>query len=264
MLTGLRTQLTTDPKGFFIRQLYRLVCIMPFVALVRLWSLVARVWPRPPLPQVPYVVFITSVIHPAMHKTVSFGAVRSTYTPEERLAHTVESIKSVRQHIPGAHVVLVEGGLVDVSGTLAPLVETYLYLGKQRLVRWACDGTSKSLGEAVMLFLAAKKVSVQAPYYFKLSGRYVLNETFDLSAWSQTGFSFLVLRPDFFSTRLYGFAAPMFKRWKDAVLMGMPYHLIDYPVENTLMRFVPKRFLQRLSHLGVSGLGGSSNDQIRE
>ena len=139
-----------------------------------------------------------------------------------------------------------------------------MYMGGEGVVRAACDGTSKSLGEAVMLYLAARRIKFCADYYFKLSGRYFLNDNFNLSEWRKNGFSFLVLRPDFFSTRLYGFSDAMFVCWKYAIVKGMPYHLMDYPVENTLMRFVPKKLLIRMSRLGVSGLGGSSFDHIEE
>lgn len=263
-MSNLRAQLTTNLPGFFGRQLFRIFVIIPWVLLVRLFGFFRALFGVELNPSVPYVVFISSVIYPSMGKVVSFGAVRSTYTPEERLQHTKQTIVSVRQHLPGAHIVLVEGGLEDVASDLQSLVDTYLFLGKHWLVRWACDGKSKSLGEAVMLWFASRRVPVTAHFYYKVSGRYVLDETFDAKDWPIDGFSFLVLRSDFFSTRLYGFSNVMFNKWQEAVLMGMPYHLMDYPIENTLMRFVPKKFLHTMTHLGVSGLGGSSFDQIKE
>lgn len=263
-MSNLRAQLATDLPGFIGRQFFRILVIVPWIVGVRIYGLIRSLFGMVTTPTVPYVVFVSSVIYPSMSKAVSFGAVRSTYTPKERLEHTRQTIASIRKYLPGAHVVLVEGGLTDVVTDLQPLVDTYLFLGKNRLVRWACDGKSKSLGEAVMLWYASRCVPVVAGYYFKLSGRYTLDETFDSKTWPSDGFSFLVLRSDFFSTRLYGFSRVMYKKWQEMILLGMPYHLMDYPVENTLMRFVPKRNLHSMSHLGVSGLGGSSFDQIKE
>jgi hypothetical protein len=115
------------------------------------------------------------------------------------------------------------------------------------------------------MLLSALRVShPESNYYFKMSGRYRLNDNFSLSSWSSNGWSFLCLNPEYYSTRLYGFSANSFAQWVSCLFKGLPFCLLDYPIEHTLAKFVPRKFVTCLTELGITGVGASSRDTILE
>jgi hypothetical protein len=161
--------------------------------------------------------------------------------------------------------VQVEGGLKStLPFGLEQQPDLFLYVGDQKLVRLACDSKNKSLGEAMILLAAIKKLPWQAEYYFKISGRYYLNDRFNIAMWRHPMFMFYAIREDFLSTRLYGFYKNFFPLWRLALIRGLPLACIDYAIENTLSKFIPKKDIYKLTYLGVSGASGSSDDVIEE
>lgn len=214
---------------------------------------------------VAYCFIITSVIYSEVGRKVSYNGVRSVFTPEERSEQTKNTIESIKERVPNAKVVLIEAGKKkDLPFGLSDLPDQYIYVGTSKLVRLTVDSKIKSLGEAVMILESFKSLKYKAKYYFKMSGRYKLNENFDLSKWSNAGFTLYKIKEDYFCTRLYGFKGSLFKFWKLVLLRGLPFNLIDYPIEHTLAKFVPKKKITHLYPIGVSGIGASSSEIIKE
>lgn len=255
-----------NPLLFLLRQLYRVVFVFPFEVIV---SLVFFFIPREKANDKPpssFCFLITSVIYSQENKKVTYGGARSIFSPEERAEQTARTIATIRQKVPQAKIVLIEGGLrSDLPAGLTEMADQYLYLGDKKLVRWACDSTFKSLGEASMLLCAFKYLKRDADFYFKISGRYFLNDEFNLNDWNNGGFVFQFKQADYVSTRLYGFRKEMLNIWKYALIKGLPFSFIGYAIENTLAKFIPKKFTRRINRLGVTGLSATvKNDLIRE
>lgn len=261
-----RRNFLSSPVSFLVRQLYRVFFIFPFEIITSMIFLITphkKISGKEPSS---FCFLITSVIYSKTAKTVSYGSARSVFTPEERAEQTLRTIESVRQKVPGARVVLIEAGLQEnLPYNLAQKADKYIYLGNKKIVRWACDSTFKSLGESFMLLYAVKYTG-DYDFYFKISGRYFLDENFDINAWKQGQFV-LYFRPDldeYISTRLYGFRKEMKKEWKYALIKGLPFSLIGYAIENTLAKFIPKKYVYRISKMGVTGIGASLNDIMKE
>lgn len=254
----------SNPVYFLARQLYRIFFIIPFKAVVSLiFILRHREKPVDKQP-ISFCFLVTSGIYLKAAKKVSYGGARSVFTPEERAEQTLRTIESIRQRAPGARVILIEGGLYeDLPGNLAQKADKYIYLGNKKIVRRAFDSTSKSLGETVILLYAAKYL-VDYDFYFKISGRYFLTEDFDINSWKKAQFSLHYRQEDYVSTCLYGFRQEMRHEWKCALIKGLPFSLIGYPIENTLVKFIPKKYVYRISKMGVAGIGATLNDLIIE
>lgn len=128
------------------------------------------------------LVLITSVIHTSS-KPLSYSAIRSVYTPQERFIQTKETIRTVREKIPESKILLVEC--------------SYLTAEEEAYFRSHCDyfvnvidkpgmleyttGVSKSLGEGSMFIKAIEYIEQQGlvfDNFFKITGRYFLNEHF--------------------------------------------------------------------------------------
>jgi|GEM_PF-1755575 hypothetical protein len=255
------------PMFFVLRQLYRIFLILPFRFVIFLCSLFDKkeISLQESKLKTSYCFLVSSVIYSREKKLVSYGGVRSIFTPEERANQTLETIASIRKYLPTAKIVLVEAGLKgDLLGKLLGKADQYVYVGDKKLVRLSCDSKIKSLGEAMMLLYALPKLKYCAGFYFKMSGRYCLNEEFRLSDWQHKAFVFRYFRDDYACTRLYGFDGSLLKTWKYILLNGLPFNLIDYPIENTLTKFISRKSLVLLPRLGLSGVGASSNENIRD
>jgi len=253
--------------AFGLRQLYRVLVVYPFTAL--LWVGYKAGCLRTPLevtkPQVRHCFLVTSVIYPRLDKAVSYGSARSPFTPEERAQHTCQTVASIRAAVPDARIVLIEAGLqADLPHGLVDLVDQYMYVGDIPYVRLACDSKVKSFGEAVMLLTAVSRIKFVSEYYFKLSGRYFLTNEFDLSAWHHEAIMVHHLQPDYISTRLYGFSQAKFSVWKYVLWRGLPFNMIDYAIENTMARLLPKSVIQEQPRLGLRGIGAGTSEVISE
>jgi hypothetical protein len=117
------------------------------------------------------VVLITSVIRGAAESPFRNG--------DERLAETINTIKSIRDKIPNSYIVLLEGGEYSLSdyNTLKDIVEEYHC--------HSVKGLHRSKGEISLLsnyldneFQQIKELSKTLN---KVSGRYYLNENFSFN-----------------------------------------------------------------------------------
>lgn len=251
--------------SFILRQIYRVFFVWPFQAGVLVVSLFDRNKQSAGREMAEYCFIITSVIYPKQGKQIQYNAPRSIFSPEDRARQTQQTIDSIHSRVPGAKIILVESGLQEVLPfELAKKVDQYIYVGNKKLVRLSCDSKQKSLGEIMMLYYAMKSFKFTANFYFKISGRYFLNEEFNLNDWKQGGFVLQYIKEDYVCTRLYGFHQSVFGAWKYALLKGIPLTMVAYPIENTLAKYIPRNQVHRLARLGVSGVGASSNDIIKD
>lgn len=256
-----------NPVSFLARQVYRIIFVLPFEAIAGIiFYLTVDEKNLKETEPTFFVFLVTSVIYSKENKKVTYGGARSIFSPEERAEQTARTIATIRNKVPQAKVVLIEGGLRgDLPAGLKEKADQYLYLGDKKLVRWACDSTFKSLGETSMLIYALKNLKQDADFYFKISGRYFLSEEFNLNDWSDGGFVLHFKQDDYISTRLYGFRKEMLDTWKFALIKGLPFAFIGYAIENTLAKFIPKKFIRQINRLGVTGPSATvKNDIIRE
>lgn len=190
---------------------------------------------------------------------------RSCYSVEERLEQTYMTIKSIRQYCPGAEIMLVDNGCKDPAAFLRDKVEKYLFIGKYNVARWAASYTNKGLGEAVAILYALPHVKCY-DFIIKLSGRYLLNEKFDLSAWDKSAINFkhntLILGTDFTErknyqygshcTVLYGFPRKLFWKAYWRYILSLPILLTPRSVE-LVFPFMFRKPIYYLSEIGATG-----------
>lgn len=204
------------------------------------------------------VVVITSVTS-FKEKKLSYSNRRSKFSVEERIVQTEKTISSIREKIPTAKIILAEAGLVEDTGRLSSKVDQYIYLGSNYFVRKAVDSIFKGIGEAVILLFLSIYLPKDIDFYFKISGRYYLNDEFDINKWCD-GF-FVVRKYDkVFSTRLYGFSSKMFGSWRRSLLLSIPLLLSGQSIERIMPMFINKKYIRHVENIGVSGLGSVYGD----
>lgn len=206
---------------------------------------------------------ITSVIH-FSQKKLSYSNIRSVYTPAERTGQTLKTISSIRDKVAGVSIVLVEMGQEKkISADIINAVDNYIYIGNNWLVKWACNGKYKGLGEAIGLLLASKSFKGASGMYFKISGRYFLNDDFDISMWNGDKFFFRKYKESI-STRLYAFPAGLFEHWKMSIRKSLYQLYRGRAIEDELHLHIPKELIEGINILGVSGFVAPDGDFLSE
>jgi len=207
------------------------------------------------------VVIVTSVIY-FKEKRLSYSKNRSKFSIEERISQTEKTISSIREKIPNAEIILVEAGLKKDVGPLSSKVDKYVYIGDKFLVRLGVDSIFKGIGEAIIL-LSVSKYLPGADFYFKISGRYYLDNDFDLNKWDNNYFT--VRKYDnVFSTRLYGFGAQFLNIWKKSLMFSIPLLLSGQSIERIMPMFINKKYIKHLNKIGISGLGSAYGDPQKD
>lgn len=209
-------------------------------------------------------IIITSVIYFKKNK-LSYSESRSVFTPEKRLEQTKKTILSIREKLPQAKIYLGEQGLKDVSSEIKDLVDYYEYIGDFFFIRKATDGPFKGLGEALGLIYTYKKLYKNYDYYFKLSGRYALNENFNLNKFiSEKPFSAKIYNKKSISTRLYFFRKEYLYQWLLKHIMCIPFLLFNRSIERLLYIFIKTKNINSIDILGVKGSIGPDGKLIEE
>lgn len=232
-----------------------------------------------------YTVLVTSAVYS------NYGI----YNAQERIAQTLDTVKSARAHIPNATIVLIDNSKVDVQQDDSPefnelldAVDYYIDnsadpdiqhfhnhvqnydIGKNAM---ECIGMLKALtymmGDEEIMGHVTDSSRV-----FKLSGRYVIDDRFDLAkfdnddtqnkwvfkkaqfSWipeADTGVNFLL------QTRLYAFSPTQFT---DTVtlfqkIINNMFDLLNkqkyIDVEHSMAKFIPQHLLAQLDEVGVTG-----------
>jgi len=207
---------------------------------------------------------MTSVIY-FKDKPLSYSSSRSIYSPETRAEQTLKTIQSIREKMPGAKIFLFELGLKeDLPHNLKNSVDLYVFLGNKKIVRWAVDGSKKGFGEAVGLIYGAKYIKNQADYYFKISGRYYLNDDFEINDFLDSNFAFLKYDRSI-STRLYGFSQSVFNVWYRALWLSLLFlYFTIMSIEFVLPKFIKQKYVKSLNRLGISGFIAPGGEYIKE
>lgn len=213
------------------------------------------------------IFFISSVIYFG-DSPLNYHQTRSVFTPKEREVQTQKTIKSIKSAIPNAKIVMVESGLREgIDQEIINLIDEYIYTGDMKMVRRACDGQKKGLGEATSLYYGLKRVDSSGyKYIFKISGRYFLNDNFSLDNYDfNSDFSFRFYdNPKQVSTRLYGFKGDRFAEWLKILRSSFPALYMNKSIEEILYIKTKSLHCSRVAKLGISGLVGPNGDKINE
>lgn len=128
------------------------------------------------------LVLITSVIN-TINKPLSYYSFRSIYTKNERFKQTLKSIESIRKYIPNSYIYLIEcsNDIDEEEKIFKELVDTYVNCFNVNKVKNAIQSPHKGIGEMnfLLYFLNNFDNLYEFDHFFKLSGRYYLNNEFD-------------------------------------------------------------------------------------
>jgi hypothetical protein len=206
---------------------------------------------------------ITSVIHFSTKKLPG-STPRSVFDPAERSSQTIKTIASIRGKMPSAEIILLEmGNEKYTTGELIKMADRYVYIGDRKRVRRAVDGKNRGLGEARGLIAAHKELDTGASFFFKMSGRYFLNEQFEPRLWQGDFFQAKKYETGI-STRLYGFNRRFFNDWQTALKRSLWKLYRGSSIEDVFPAKFGHDRIQDIKKLGLSGYVANGGEYLEE
>jgi hypothetical protein len=142
-------------------------------------------------------------------------------------------------------------------------VDYFVYNGNSWVVRKAADSPHKGIGEVAHFLSGFRHIPKDFDFYFKISGRYKLNENYDESQWDFEKFN-LKWYGETISTRLYGFPQTKLEDWRKCLLKCVLPCLKGKSIEETMGNVLKNEEFHNLDVLGLEGLVGPDGSQIKE
>jgi len=137
-------------------------------------------------------IIVTSVVQTTT-KPLNYSKTRSIYSHQHRFEQTLETIESIRTHMPNTHILLVEcSPPSEWMDQLKSNVDQFINLEFNDLVNNSLD---KGIGEKTLLLTALSNLTEEYSNIYKISGRYVLQNKIE---WEPSEF------PTFCKTNNYG------------------------------------------------------------
>ena len=232
------------------------------------------------------------------HTVLITSAVYSNYgiyTPEQRIKQTLDTAKSARQHIPDALIILIDNSKTDVQNDVSAEFEELLdtvdyYIDNSDdpdIQHFHNHVTNYDIGKNAMEALGMFKAMTymvnnkemldeinKTSRIFKLSGRYVITDKFDITAFDNKNtkdkYVFKKAQPSWIptedtgvntllQTRLYSFTPGLLHSTMDLFRqiidnMFATFNQQKYiDVEHSMSKFVPKDKLVELETVGLQG-----------
>ena len=221
------------------------------------------------------------------------------YLPPDRLLQTVITIRSIRQKVPNAKIVLVEMAGVSLteqqSKTLTAEVDLLLDFTDEESVKSMYTSTDNwdvvKNGTEIMVFGAALKMLrddnelAGIDRVHKISGRYVINDMFDPLTYEQSGVVGKIVlakkRPSQFPRHITGQRAQYMSRlWSwptamnDDIIQFYGDALTDFSttvgmgqyidIEHLLCKLLPAQHIHELQNIGIEGLIGPNGQTVKD
>lgn len=209
-------------------------------------------------------VLIISVID-FPNKKLSYSHSRSVFSPKERLEQVKKTVNSIKDKLLESEIYLIEAGNKNYESEFKYTNLNYIYCGNKYFIKKAISSPYKAIGEIFSLLYGIKNISKEnEPFLiFKISGRYFLNDNFDINKWSIKKFNFKEAVGTY-STRLYLLPSKYLSFYKIILLLSIPLSLINVSIEKTLYILMPGKLVQKIEILGMGGNIATNGNIINE
>lgn len=210
---------------------------------------------------------VTSVIQPWTEQKLNYGDTRSAFSYKERYTQTIATIDSIRKYAPNADIIIIEAGRSTYNEQLRKLGVRVVNVGRKPWVRRAVSSSSKAWGEAmIMVAIWWRLVFGRYDYYYKISGRYRLNEQFNEKLWSRKQISGKDIYGDKheISTRLLGIPKCQLWRFYKAIFRRFWKLPITNVYESYILKGIDPKNVCWLDVIGVEGEIGVNKVFISE
>jgi hypothetical protein len=206
------------------------------------------------------VVLITSKIKTSK-KPFTYSNIRTIYTPTERFNQTIETIISVKKYIPNYYIILFDNSIFndEEKKILNNNVDLFLNITDNKQINNLTDNNpNKAYGEICQTYFSIKYISkIKINNFFKISGRYVLNDAFNYSKFNNNYNIFkknmTVPKLNYYYTCLYKIGKNNINKYFDVIIELFNTINISNCYENVSYEiFFPKKLIfEQINTLGI-------------
>lgn len=223
------------------------------------------------------LVIITSKIH-TTNIRFNYSKVRSIYTPHERFQQTLDTIKSVRKYIPNSFIILFDNSNFPQNkyNIIQTVVDVFINtLNDNMLNNFTNNSDIKMYGEIsqthrIIKYIQNAQKCMKIANLFKISGRYIINETFKYNKFNNTNNIFKhnlrVTDRKYYYTSFYKIGSPYLSKYYSIIeniyddILQKKYENLDWEV--LLPRKLKYEF-ETVDHLGITQNIGVWDDKSR-
>jgi hypothetical protein len=142
------------------------------------------------------VVIVTSKIITSTNK-LSYCDHRSIYSSEQRWNDTLLTITSIRKHIPDSFIIFVDNSKLsdEQNAYLKNNVNEFININDELYKFYTDECIYKACGELYQISIALrfiKNKAIRVKNLFKITGRYVFNDHFDINKYNNTNNVFAI------------------------------------------------------------------------
>jgi hypothetical protein len=192
------------------------------------------------------IVLVSSMINTLDKK-------RNVFSPEERFLQTLNTLKTIRDKIPNSIIILLEGSNIDTLYIyeLSKHVDKLILFSYDPNIDVYVNHFNKSFGEVYKLWSTFNKLEqYDFNKIFKISGRYYLNEYFDIRYFKDDFLSGKVIN-DVFYTVLYSVPKKIFLEFKNILELFLINNISQLDIEHHLYSY-----FKNINHINFLGVGG--------
>lgn len=208
------------------------------------------------------LVLITSIIN-IVNNPFSYSKTRSFCNSTQRFDDTIKTIDSVRKYIPDSQIVFIDCSFLspEQESIIKSKVDYFLNYYYNLYVRKNVQSSNKALGEGTLTikaieFIITRKLNFSN--FFKISGRYWLNENFNFSDFDNDKIMIRYIHNNYntISTVLYKFPSILMLQQLKQYLENVSYGEND-GYEVLFATFINNTFekerIQNKEKIGING-----------
>lgn len=202
------------------------------------------------------LVLITSKIYVSNQK-FDYVSKRSIYTKDERLQQTLNTIDTVRKYIPNSYIVLVDNSIfkIDEINLLNDKVDKFInIINNEKVNNFTDKNVVKAYGEIAQTKQALDFINVDKfNNFFKISGRYLVNETFNINDYliDDNVFKIENLNKKIYHTFLYKICPKKFNNYVSTINKLFETEGLNEPYEIILPKYLNYDF-SLIKNLGMT------------
>lgn len=175
------------------------------------------------------VIFISSKIYTS-NAVFTYSETRSIYSPAERFQQTLDTIASIRTFIPNSYIILFDNSdfLPEEFNKLNVSLDLFINIQTNPIINdYTNVKTTKAFGELAQTYAVLNHIKTNMNYlkikhFFKISGRYLINETFNYSDYDNNFNIFkrnaAVTDRNYYYTSLYKISGTNFNNYCDSII----------------------------------------------
>jgi hypothetical protein len=195
------------------------------------------------------IILVSSMINITNKQMTIFSA-------EERLSQTLNTLKTIRDKIPNPIIILLEGSNINTEfiHTLYKHVDHLILYSYDEKIDSYVNNMNKSFGEVYKLLSVVNKLQTyDFNKIFKISGRYYLNENFNINNFTDEFISGKIINSAFF-TSLYSVPKKEFVEYKNLLELFLKNNIPWVDIEHHIHNFYKN--IKNVKNIDVIGLEG--------